>query len=316
MVAILEAKQLTERALLSIPGVTGVGIGASSPTRYIHIYVEEVTAEIEAEIPKVIAGYPVKIIKSGRFKALSLMEPKLKATAEPIRTSRIRPAMGGVSIGTPEITAGTFGGVIGGLILSNNHVLANVSTFEHPKVNIGHPIIQPGAFDNGVMPNDQIATLHSYVALSEKTPNLVDAAWAKPLNPAEVSEEILGIGYIAGMVQPQVDMQVQKSGRTTGVTTGKIIDVNATTTVDYDGLQLPFTDQVITEHMMDGGDSGSLGLDMNKNLWGLGFAGSDELTVFNKISNIAAIPAPTFVVEPRDIVAFLIIAAFLKSRLG
>jgi hypothetical protein len=314
MVAILEAKQLTERALLSIPGVMGVGIGASSQ-KYIHIYVEEVTPEIEAEVPKVIAGYPVKIIKSGRFKALSLMQPKLKATAEPIRTSRLRPAMGGVSIGHPNITAGTLGGVIGGLILSNNHVLADVSTFENPRANIGDAILQPGKYDGGVMPNDQIATLHSYVPLSEKTPNLVDAAWAKPLNPAEVSEEILGIGYIAGIVQPQVDMQVQKSGRTTGVTTGKIIDRNATTTVDYDGLQLSFTDQVITEHMMDGGDSGSLGLDMNKNLWGLGFAGSDELTVFNKISNLGIVAPALPLFDLRKFIGIgLFVGLFLKTK--
>jgi len=315
MVAILEAKQLTERALLSIPGVTGVGIGASSQ-KYIHIYVEEITSEIEAEIPKTIAGYPVRLIKSGRFKALSLLvEPKLKAATEPIRTSRLRPAVGGVSISHRDVTAGTLGAVINGLIISNNHVLANASTIERPTAQIGDEIFQPGKYD-GATSEDQIAILHSFIPLSESMSNLVDVAWAQPLNPADVVEkEVLGIGKIAGFIEPQVDMQVQKSGRTSGLTKGKILDVDATTTVEYDGKQLQFRDQVITEHMMDGGDSGSLGLDMNKNLWGLGFAGSDELTVFNKISNvIQQIPSQPQPLDLGKLVGLGLIFGFLVFR--
>jgi len=310
---ILEAKQLTEKALLAIPGVQGVGLGRlSQPT--INVYVEKITPEIEAEVPKVIAGFPVKLIKSGRFKALSQLAQQLKAASEPIRTTKMRPAMGGISIGHIDITAGTLGGLINGLILSNNHVLANASTIENPKAQIGDPILQPGPFDGGTLA-DQIATLHSYVPLSETTPNLVDAAWAKPLNPADVSEEILAIGYIAGIIEPQLDMEVQKSGRTSGVTTGRIIDVNATATVDYDGKQLQFTDQVITTYMMDPGDSGSLGLDLNKNLWGLGFAGSDELTVFNKISNLEVAPTPALQLDLHRLIGIgLVVGLFLKTK--
>lgn len=292
---ILEAKDLTARALLAIPGVQGVGIGSASPQKRINVYVIELTPEIEEEIPKTIGGYPVRLIESGRFKALTLMKPqlKLKPKAEPIRTQKVRPAVGGVSIGHYQITAGTLGAVINGYILSNNHVLANASTLEHPKANIGDAILQPGPYDGGVE-TDQIATLHSYILLSEAEQNLVDMAWAKPLNPADVVEgEIYGIGKIAGVIDPQIDMQVQKSGRTSGLTQGKIIDVNATTTVDYDGVQIQFRDQVITSYMMDPGDSGSVGLDMENNLWGLGFAGSNELTVFNKISNVFAGTLPT-----------------------
>jgi hypothetical protein len=85
--------------------------------------------------------------------------------------------------------------------------------------------------------------------------------------------------------------------------------------VDYDGLQLSFTDQVITEHMMDGGDSGSLGLDMNKNLWGLGFAGSDELTVFNKISNLGIVAPALPLFDLRKFIGIgLFVGLFLKTK--
>lgn len=286
MVEILEAKLLTEEALLSIPGVQGVGIGAYSPKEKIRVYVEELTPEIQKQLPQMIAGYPVEPVQSGLFKALSLMEP-LKIATQQVRTTRLRPAMGGCSIAHYNVTAGTLGGVINGLILSNNHVLADVNN-----ASIGDTILQPGSADGGTM-NDQIATLHSYVPLSFSQMNLVDVAWAQPLNPSEVSEEIIDLGFINGLAEPQVNMNVQKSGRTTAVTTGSIVDVNATVTVEYDAnLTLQFTDQVVTSFMMEPGDSGSLGLDMNNNLWGLGFAGSNELSLFNKIDNVfAASPA-------------------------
>lgn len=288
MVRILEAKQLTEQALLAIPGVQGVGVTAFSPKEKIRVYVEKLTSKIREKVPKKIAGFPVELIQSGRFKALSLMAP-IKLATEAVRTSRLRPALGGVSIGHVNVTAGTLGGVIGGLILSNNHVLA-----DNNMASIGDLILQPGRVDPGA---DEIATLHSFVPLNPRGPNFVDMAWARPLSPDLVSAEILGVGFINGLVAPRVNMDVQKSGRTTAVTTGKIVDVNATVTVDYEIFTLTFSDQVVTSFMMEPGDSGSLGLDMNNNLWGLGFAGSNELSLYNKIGNVfGASPVAPFAV--------------------
>ena len=287
MVEILEAKQLTEQALFAIPGVQGVGVGGYSPKERIRVYVDVLTPEVEARVPRTIAGYSVELVESGRFKALSLMAP-LKLATEPSRTSRLRPAPGGCSIAHYLVTAGTLGGVINGLILSNNHILANSSTFEAPAASAGDPILQPGPADSGTM-DDQIATLQSYVPLSMTGLNLVDVAWARPLSPDLVSEEILGLGFIQGVAEPVLNMQIQKSGRTTAVTTGSIIDVNATVTVEYgSSITLKFTDQVVTSYVADAGDSGSLGLDMNNNLWGLLFAGSNELSLFNKVGNVFA----------------------------
>ena len=302
MVDILGVKQLTEQSLLSIPGVLGVGIGASSAKK-INVYVEKATMEILSKVPSTIGGFPVKIIQTGKIRALSLLSSQLEAYAEAIRTQKARPAMGGMSIGITTITAGTLGGVFDGLILSNNHVLAASSTIQNPKAQIGAAIIQPGSYDSGTLQNDQIATLESYVPMDESKPNLVDAAWAKPLKPEYVSEEILGIGKIMGFATPEVEMAVQKSGRTTGLTTGKIIDVNATVTVDYDGKQIQFIDQVVTSGMMSPGDSGSLGLTLDNKVWGLGFAGSDDVSVFNKISNLglgtnATSPVTSYQINP------------------
>jgi hypothetical protein len=71
------------------------------------------------------------------------------------RTTYVRPAPPGVSIGHYKISAGTFGAVVKDrrtkkpLILSNNHVLANSSDGQDGRCKIGDPILQPGPYDGG-----------------------------------------------------------------------------------------------------------------------------------------------------------------------
>ncbi len=47
-----------------------------------------------------------------------------------------------------------------------------------------------------------------------------------------------------------------------------------------------FSDQVVAEMDSQPGDSGALILDLNRKAVGLLFAGSDKLTVFNRISTV------------------------------
>jgi len=105
-------------------------------------------------IPATIFDLPTDVIETGKIKALiSRLDP-------------VRPAPPGVSIGHYAITAGTFGAVVtdnkgvGKLILSNNHVLANSNAGA-----IGDPILQPGPYDGGKNPDDQIGYLYRYVPI-------------------------------------------------------------------------------------------------------------------------------------------------------
>ncbi|MBD3290381.1 hypothetical protein GF337_16375 [candidate division KSB1 bacterium] len=89
-----------------------------------------------------------------------------KVVAYKSRTSRWRPAPGGVSIGHYLITAGTLGAIVKDattgeqLILSNNHVMANSNdAFK------GDAIIQPGAADGGRAPQDTIANLERFIRI-------------------------------------------------------------------------------------------------------------------------------------------------------
>ena len=91
-------------------------------------------------------------------------------------------------------------------------------------------------------------------------------------------------------VPPAIGLRVQKCGRTTGLTKGRIYAVNATVNVSYGSRVARFVNQIIITpgSFSAGGDSGSLivvdssGSDGRKAV-GLLFAGSPSITIANPI---------------------------------
>lgn len=264
-------------------GVKVVG-GKNTGEKCIAIFVKEKlpTSALDPSkiIPKTINGIPTDVVQVGEIKALGL-------------TQRIRPAMGGYSVGVVGITAGTIGcAAFNGYglgtqhyILSNNHVLADEN-----RAPLGSPIVQPGPIDGGVIPGDIIGNLADFepirfISTTRIPINIVDCAIA--LCPNEnISSEIMWQGYINGITSPVVGLAVKKTGRTTGFTIGNILYTNATVIVGYDTGDALFVNQIITNNMSMGGDSGSLLLDKENNAVGLLFAGSSEFTVYNPIKNV------------------------------
>ena len=265
-------------------------------------------------VPKTVNGIPTDVVETGRIRAF---QPP---------TDRYRPAPGGVSIGHRDITAGTLGCLVKKngqvMILSNNHVLAN-SNDAQP----GDAILQPGPYDGGTFPNDHIADLHEFVPIVFLGPeppngngcpiaggvasflnslaqavgsdsrlqvvrvqageNLVDAAVARPLNEQDVIEEIREIGTIQALAEGELGLSIKKSGRTTELTSGEVLQTDVTVSVSYGtGRTASFTDQLMAGAMSQGGDSGSAVLDTSNNLIGLLFAGSDNSTIINRIQNV------------------------------
>jgi hypothetical protein len=276
--------------LLSIPGVVGVG----SPGKAITVYVESLNP-VEAELPASIKGIPVKAYKTGRISAMSVLEPQSpwlypdsgiypKAATDGTRMMKIRPALGGISVGHPEITAGTLGTSLQFLGLdfgiSNNHVLANSSTKQVPQASIGDPVLQPGPYDGGTLA-DSIGTLHKYMPIDRVGLNRIDAAIFQPTDPTILTTDIYDSIPITGVATPQLGNIMNKSGRTTGFTSAAIIDLDATIVVDYDGFSAQYEHQIVTEYQSDGGDSGSAGT-IDSKFGGLLFAGSTEVTIFNR----------------------------------
>ncbi len=318
--SVREILKTTRKRLLMNPNVVATGIGykivegKKTPDLSIACSVKEKLPDSQLLKKHLIAssfdGIPTDIIQTGIIRAFMA------------NTGRIRPAPGGVSIGHINITAGTLGCLVKKnnevYILSNNHVLADSNNGQ-----IGDPILQPGPYDGGLFPGDHIADLYQFIPLNfsdsrhscstangiasflnglaklinsnarfrtfsaQAVENLVDAAIAKPLNNSEVTGEILEIGTIQGTVTGELGMAIKKSGRTTGLTTGEITQVDVSATVSYgDNKTALFTDQLMAGAMSQGGDSGSAVLTAGNQLTGLLFAGSDSTTIINRIENV------------------------------
>ncbi|MDT8369546.1 MAG: hypothetical protein RQ745_10090 [Longimicrobiales bacterium] len=308
-------------ALLGREGVVAVGIGfkvsAGRRTDQRCIACSVIEKKPQAlldevdRVPPVLDGVRTDVVQTGRIRALM------------VRTERQRPSPGGVSIAHPGVTAGTLGCVVrrngAPMILSNNHVLADSNDAE-----IGDPIYQPGPADGGTSA-DTIAHLEDFVPISftggdpdtecpvgsgiagllnalaalsgsrtrvrtvriQEEANLVDAALARPISADAVEDRILEIGTPSGIAEGALGMEVQKSGRTTALTRGEIIQVDVTVEVNFGaGRVARFTDQLMAGPMSQGGDSGSAVLDSKRNVVGLLFAGSDSTTIINRIQNV------------------------------
>ena len=199
-----------------------------------------------------------------------------------------RPLRIGASIGHHQIKAGTLGGFVrargqtGGpvLLLSNNHVF-------DPQNNTspGAPILQPGVYDLGIDPTHKVGTFVRSIKLKREGFNLVNAAVAE-VDPGIDCDfrTLTGPRKLAGPGDPILadGETVQKIGRTTGTTSGRI------TAFELDGIVVSYplgllrfnsqfeSEGVEAEPFDAGGDSGSMIFDADRRAVGLLFAGSDQ----------------------------------------
>jgi hypothetical protein len=121
-------------------------------------------------------------------------------------------------------------------------------------------------------------------------PSQVDAALARPLSPDLLAAPIIGTGNIRGTALPEISLGVKKSGRSTGLTTGRITNIGATVTVGFGGgRQARFTNQIVSTSMGKPGDSGSLLLTGSGHAVGLLFAGSMKTTLFHPIEHVLSL---------------------------
>ena len=315
-----DVKNKNYKSLLKKPNVVGVGVGRkisrgmTTDELSVKVYVEKkkVLSRLSEEdkIPETIEGVKTDVVEVGKIRFQG-------------RRDRNRPTQGGDSIGSCHslaygyIMAGTLGVALidrtdgSEVLLSNNHVLANHDTTTENRANAGDPIVQPGTLDGGSCTTDRIGTLKRWIPFNLTGDNQVDAAIADLNNEDDALECQIGcdIGRVNGyrsLGESDLEIQVQKCGRTTGYTTGTVIDVDATVNVSYETLTpggivvrtITFIDQILTTAMSDSGDSGSLILDMEEKAVGLLFAGSSTVTVANRIEvvldllNLEFCPAP------------------------
>ena len=225
---------------------------------------------------------------------------------------RVRPLRPGLSIAHPSVTAGTLGGFVrvdGRLaVLSNNHVLAASDAAD-----LGDPALQPGPADGGSAA-DRVGGLLAYERLVADRANRVDAAVAVldrgvDVEPGEVPGGAL-TGPIPGNLDIDPDELVEKIGRTTGHTHGRITAVEVDgVAVEYDAGVYRFDDQIEIAgragEFSAGGDSGSvIWRSRDRAPLGLLFAGSSTggdggagVTFANALSTVLAVLGAEWVVD-------------------
>ena len=293
-----EVKERHAEALFRVAGVVGVGVGHNGDSNPAVIIFTE-TPGVRG-LPTFLEGVPVVVQVSGRFFAQPKPENpgKPPKPEEPDLTPRDRwdrPVPIGVSTGHPDVTAGTIGARVtdGSSVyaLSNNHVYANENN-----ANIGDPVLQPGTYDGGMVPDDSIGTLSAFVPISFTDVNVVDAAIALS-SIASLDNTTPPDGYGAPKsttADASIGMKVLKYGRTTGQTKGRVYAINVTVDVWYDSGVARFENQIVITPgtFSAGGDSGSLIVVDSKRTndhlkpVGLLFAGSSRYTIANPIEPV------------------------------
>ena len=281
--------------LLALPGVAGTAVALGLDGRpVVKVYL---TVAGVAGLPASLDGHALATEVTGAFRALGAAPSSAEDDAPDPRQSFPRPVPIGVSTGQVDVTAGTIGArVVSGtnvFALSNNHVYANKND-----ANLGDLVLQPGRVDGGADPVDAIGTLHDYEPIRFCSPfpvcpgNRIDAAIAAT-TPKQLGNATPANGYGVPRMETtaaKLGMEVQKYGRTTGHTTGRIGGLNATINVGFRDGTARFSGQiVISQAGFSGpGDSGSLIVSAgpekdSRRPVGLLFAGSETSTLANPI---------------------------------
>ncbi len=298
--SVVKVREVIEEHLLALPGVVGISHSISHSSK-IKVYVE--SKEVINAIPRFLANMPVEVEVTGPLFALG----------EPInRRGVVRPLVGGISVSNIELrSAGTLSLITSNLpgvyLLSNAHVIAmkfvNGSLYFVEKPT---EIVQPGVIDGGTKEH-KVATLFAYWPIifnDLKALNYLDAAigWLGPVeyyNRALLLEEIKAIDITH--IDVEVGDMICKSGRTTGVTYGPVIETNASLKIFFGSARMiwgVFRDCIMVKGpgFSKPGDSGSLCIKDNRCV-GLLFAGNSDYTIICKAKYMSIIPPVAFPAE-------------------
>ncbi|MCD3216228.1 hypothetical protein G8S55_03035 [Clostridium botulinum C] len=240
-------------------------------TVFVSKKIQEHELNVSDIIPKVYSGIATDVVESGRITIQSF-------------DKKIRPAIGGYSIGpeTSRIT-GSLGCLVSDehhlYMLGNNHILANEN-----KVPLNSKILQPGVADGGTKA-DEVGILSKYIPIDfrKDASNYVDCAIAKVLDKSKVSSNIAIMGIPKGVTDPRVGELVMKVGRTTELTGGVIININASIKLNYHSGEIMLKNQIITTNMSEVGDSGSLLVTPENYAVGLVVGSGNSISIHNSI---------------------------------
>jgi endonuclease G, mitochondrial len=228
------------------------------------------------------------------------------------RTKRRDPMEAGISIGNFRETAGTLGCVVKDIATGEMLMLSNWHVLRGPEGKLGDVILQPGpSDDNRVELNRAGSLVRSFLGLAG------DCAVARPEGRGLV-ESIVGLDGVAvrRTGDPEVGDAVVKSGRTTGVTHGRVTRLHTISKFTYGALGErsigtfeigPDRSRPATNHEISaGGDSGSAWLavgadgDASETMLGLHLSGETGAGAEHAVACYTSAVFEKLKIEPLD----------------
>ncbi|AYF53604.1 hypothetical protein Z957_08355 [Clostridium sp. K25] len=200
-------------------------------------------------------------------------------------TKRIRPTLGGYSIGVDDLKAGTIGCLVADnkndYILTCNHVVAG-----NVRGTVDKFVVQPAPKYGGKVPKDVVGLVSRFVPVDLGGDfNYVDAAIVKT-DRSKASIAIAFIGPINRTSFTQIGEKVKKVGATTELTTGIIKTKYTSILINFLGRQVTFKNQITTTKMSDEGDSGSILLNDKNEALGMLMGDNSTISIYNTISDV------------------------------
>lgn len=316
--AAIRAKDHHSAQLLNITGVVGAGVGRDNNGRAAVVIMT--TAPGIGRLPASLEGIPVVVQVTGRLAALPLQAIPSGARGRGLVNPSgefAHPVPIGVS--TSNVTANTRGcatGTIAARVKKGSNVYALSANHIYALTNsaaTGTFVVQPGLVDDDCViggtvftsdpdgpndPSDRIGTLAGFqtIAFCGATcpDNTIDAAIALS-SAANLGNATPSNGYgipSSATASASLGERVEKYGRTTGLTTGRIFAIDGTVRVDYGGGRIAqFVHQIVIGGggFSKAGDSGSLVVSQDgRHPVGLLFAGGHSATIANPISDVLA----------------------------
>ena len=262
------AQEKRSDALLAREAIVGTAIGQDESGDPEIVVLAKHPAQVASEIE----GVPVDVEVTGPIGPVRLAAPRARPSGGGSTTLTPtsvfpRPVPIGVSTGNAgECSAGTIGARVRAganvYALSNNHVYALEN-----EAAISSEVLQPGLYDTGCVykGSNHLGALADFapIEFSAKASNVVDAAIAST-SEASLGKKTPANGYGEPSSQTQaatVGLAVQKFGRTSSLTTGKVVAINGIVEVAYSAGIARFVNQVFVEGkkpFLKAGDSGSL----------------------------------------------------------
>lgn len=250
---LIEVLRTTAQRWPELPYVTSVGVGyrqragRTTSTLAIQVSVTKklTPAELKAArrdpLPKfVVAGgrrVPVDIIeRTYRPSFLVVPEPPGSmpvpppANAAVKRRRRLSRIMPGISLSHRDGRAGTLGAIVYDRRTGRPCVLSNAHVLQGNMGQIGDTVLQPGRFDDSDTANNALGELfRSHFGLAG------DCAIAS-VGSRLFDEAILELGLAPKrLAKVAIGDVVVKSGRTTGITRGRVVRVGVVINHDYGG---------------------------------------------------------------------------------